>query len=282
MHIMRCVNCGTEISPGSSEQLCPHCLLKQAKDWGGSVERPGTGSVEITTDLSDDNDVREVTLDESCHDVSGCMVIEQAGRYQEISEYARGGMGRILMVKDRCLGRDVALKELLPTLASQEQKPTLAKNDADQPFRRFIREAMITAQLEHPSIVPVYELGRREDGSFYYTMKLVKGKTLSEAIQETNDLDERLRLLPHYIDLCQAIAYAHERGVIHRDLKPSNVMVGQFGETVILDWGVAKIQRMEIENNFSSGSSTNNHNRPQATDKETSCGRIAYSGETGQ
>jgi serine/threonine protein kinase len=108
---------------------------------------------------------------------------------------------------------------------------------------RFLQEARITGQLEHPSIVPVYELGHRKDGALYYTMKLVRGKSLSKAIREAGSLRERLMLLPHFIDLCNAIAYAHSRHVVHRDIKPANVMVGEFGETVVLDWGLAKARR---------------------------------------
>jgi len=106
---------------------------------------------------------------------------------------------------------------------------------------RFLQEARVTARLEHPSIVPVYELGRRPDGSLYYTMKLVRGRTLSEAVAACGDLPERLALLGHFVALCQGVAYAHSRGVVHRDLKPQNVMLGEFGETVLLDWGLARV-----------------------------------------
>jgi WD40 repeat protein len=106
---------------------------------------------------------------------------------------------------------------------------------------RFVREARVTGQLEHPNIVPVYELGERQDGTLYYTMKLVRGRTLASALRSCPGLGERLGLLSHYVDLCQAIAYAHSRGVIHRDIKAENVMLGEFGETVVLDWGLAKV-----------------------------------------
>jgi serine/threonine protein kinase len=103
--------------------------------------------------------------------------------------------------------------------------------------------------LEHPSIVPVHELGTREDGSLFYTMKYVRGITLSEAMEKARSLENRHKLLPHILDVCQAIAYAHSRGVIHRDIKPANIMVGPFGETVLLDWGLARIKGEVEERN---------------------------------
>ena len=139
-------------------------------------------------------------------------------------ELARGGMGRVTKARDRRLGRDVAIKEVLSH-----------KLDA-----RFAREVTITAQLQHPAIVPVYEAGRWPDGSAFYAMRLVSGGTLAQAIQKTRTLEDRLALLPHVIALTDALAYAHANRIIHRDLKPGNVLVGEFGETVVIDWGLAK------------------------------------------
>ena len=139
--------------------------------------------------------------------------------------------------RTRFLQRSIALKELLPEDALSRSRPLTASSPVAS---RFVQEARITGQLEHPSIVPVYEIGHREEGTLYYTMRLVRGKTLLEAINEAGSLEERLKLLPRFVDLCQAIAYAHSRDVIHRDIKPGNVMVGEFGETVVLDWGVAR------------------------------------------
>lgn len=174
-------------------------------------------------------------------------VQETPGRYTHVSEHARGGMGRVLLVHDGFLGRNVALKELMPG-----QRPTSDPDNPSTPVRqymgflsRFLQEARITGQLEHPSIVPVYELGHRQDGTLYYTMKLVRGKTLREAINQSKTIRDRLSLLAHFVDLCQAIAYAHSRGIVHRDIKPDNVMVGEFGETVVLDWGLAKAKDRE-------------------------------------
>lgn len=172
-------------------------------------------------------------------------VDETPGRYTNQSEYARGGIGRVLLVHDQHLGREIAMKELLPFVDYVDESMKLEKSPVRQSMAlvtRFLQEARVTGQLEHPSIVPVYELGRRRDGTLYYTMKLVRGRTLAAAIREAGTLPNRLALLSHFVDLCQAIAYSHSRRVIHRDIKPSNVMVGKFGETVVLDWGLAKVK----------------------------------------
>src|SRR5882762_7519124 len=105
---------------------------------------------------------------------------------------------------------------------------------------RFLREALITARLEHPGIVPVHEAGRWPDGTPFYAMKLVAGRSLRELIAERPTVDERLWLLHHVVAVADAIAYAHGRSIIHRDLKPANVIVGDFGETIVIDWGLAK------------------------------------------
>ncbi|MBL8783632.1 MAG: serine/threonine protein kinase, partial [Deltaproteobacteria bacterium] len=157
-------------------------------------------------------------------------------------EIGRGGIGRVLIAHDAHLGREVAVKELL----SRPDEKTGSKSSTNPReslvAARFLREARLTGQLEHPNIVPVYELGRRPDGTLYYTMKVVRGKDLATAFDAVkgHGVRARMRLLKHYADLCDAIAYAHSRGVVHRDIKPENVMVGEFGETVVLDWGLAK------------------------------------------
>lgn len=147
------------------------------------------------------------------------------GLYIKGDEIARGGLGRILEAYDRRLNRRVALKELIPRDERAEA--------------RFIREALITARLEHPNIVTVHEAGRWPTGQRFYAMKLVEGQTLSELLDHADD-EKRLSLLPAVIDVCDAVAYAHSQGILHRDLKPANVMVGPFNETVLLDWGLAK------------------------------------------
>jgi Protein kinase domain len=147
-------------------------------------------------------------------------------RYELIGEHGRGGIGRVLRARDTDLGREVAVKELLVTGHQSEQ--------------RFVREAVLTARLQHPGIVPVHDVGRWPNGTPFYTMKLIQGATLRANIEQRQTLAERLQLIPAVIAIADAVAHAHERGVIHRDLKPSNVIIGDLGETVVIDWGLAK------------------------------------------
>ncbi len=184
------------------------------RSFRGSLVREASGKVSPAKPV--------IAQDLASEDVVG--VEEAPGRYSQIREYARGGMGRVLLVHDQHLGRDIALKELLPPSEHEGEGPSPIRHTMAF-LGRFLQEAKITSQLEHPSIVPVYELGHRKDGTLYYTMKLVRGRTLADALREAKTYKERLALLPHFVDLCQAIAYAHERGVIHRDIKPSNIMV---------------------------------------------------------
>lgn len=157
---------------------------------------------------------------------TGSLPVASPDRYVIEGELGSGGQAVVFAAKDAALNRDVALKTARNT------------NDGSE---GFVREARITGQLEHPGIVPVHELGRTAQGELYCTQKLVRGRTLRTALEAATTLDARLKLLPHFIDLCHAVAYAHSRGVVHRDLKPENVMVGEFGETVVLDWGVARV-----------------------------------------
>ncbi len=164
---------------------------------------------------------------------------EHEGRYEILGEIGRGGIGRVLRAMDAHIGREVAIKELLPQFTSSGSRDPVTRKS--QTELRFLTEARITGNLEHPGVVPVYELGQRADGTLYYVMKLVRGQTLLDALKG-RDLQGRLSLLPRFIDVCNAIAFAHSHGVIHRDLKPENIMLGQFGETLVLDWGLAKIK----------------------------------------
>jgi WD40 repeat protein len=149
------------------------------------------------------------------------------------AEVARGGMGRILAARDLRVGRTVAVKELLG------RSPALAA--------RFEREARVTARLQHPGIVPIYEIGKWPDGTPFYAMRLVDGRTLREALRDEPALERRLALLPAVIAATEAVAFAHSRQVIHRDLTPSNILIGAYGETVVIDWGLAKDRALPDE-----------------------------------
>lgn len=140
-------------------------------------------------------------------------------RYTLLRDAGHGGMGAVYVVHDEELGREVALKVF---------------HVEDERMRR---EAQALAKLEHPNIVPLYEFGRLEDGRHYYTMKLVEGARLDEYRDGTATQANRLRL---FVSICGAVAFAHSRGVLHRDLKPRNIMVGSFGEVLVMDWGLAK------------------------------------------
>jgi serine/threonine-protein kinase len=163
---------------------------------------------------------------------------EGRGRYTLTRLHATGGIGQVWLARDPALGRDVALKELRP---ERNAHPTARA--------RFLEEACITGQLEHPGIVPVHELVCSAEGQPFYTMRLVRGRTLAEGIKEyhrTRQANQagplELRtLLGKFVAVCNAVAYAHSRGVLHRDLKPANVVLGDFGEVVVLDWGLARL-----------------------------------------
>ena len=149
-------------------------------------------------------------------------------RYRLLEHIARGGMGVVYAAQDEVLDRRVALKVLDVDLANGE----LA--------RRLSREARVLARLEHPGIVPVHDVGTLPDGRVFYAMKFVEGQRLDKHVEAVPSLPDRLRL---FLRICDAVAFAHARGVLHRDLKPANIMVGPFGEVLVMDWGLAKILR---------------------------------------
>ena len=153
-------------------------------------------------------------------------------RYQYVKTLGTGGMGEVRLCQDDRIGREIALKVMRRESSSADAAA------------RFIREARVQGQLEHPSVVPVYDLGKDDTGALYFTMKRIRGVTLDEAIHrrtETTPQYSQRRLLTAFVSVCLAVEFAHSRGVLHRDLKPGNIMLGEFGEVNVLDWGVAKI-----------------------------------------
>ena len=173
--------------------------------------------------------------------------LTQGERFVPIRPHAKGGIGQVWVAKDCELQRQVALKVIQPRYADREEQRA-----------RFLIEAEITGNLEHPGIVPVYSLGRNADGRPYYAMRFIQGKSLSLAIREFHlrfqpDVAtaagpnrslwgiEFRQLIGRFLDVCDAMDYAHSRGVLHRDLKPANIMLGRYGETLVVDWGLAKV-----------------------------------------
>ncbi|MFL5331121.1 MAG: protein kinase domain-containing protein [Gemmataceae bacterium] len=160
-------------------------------------------------------------------------------RFEIVRLYAQGGQGHVFVARDSQLRREVALKELQPRFA-----------DRSLSRARFVREAEITGSLEHPGVVPVYALGHHEGGRPYYAMRLIQGRNLQEVINEFHDPKSTMspaernlkfrQLLQRFVSVCQTIAYAHSRGIVHRDIKPSNVLIGSYGEAVVVDWGLAR------------------------------------------
>ncbi|MGK3991926.1 serine/threonine protein kinase [Sorangium sp. So ce1024] len=164
-------------------------------------------------------------------------------RYEVRSLLGVGGMGEVHFCRDRRIGRDVAMK----VIRAEHQGDTTLRH-------RFIREARVQGQLEHPSIVPVYDLGVDPKGSAYFTMKRLRGMTLSRILNELREGDaavtqsfSRRKLLTAFSSICIAVDFAHSRGVLHRDLKPANIMLGDFGEVYLLDWGVAKLMDTPLQ-----------------------------------
>lgn len=174
-------------------------------------------------------------------------------KYEEVGKLGQGGVGEVVKVLDRDLKREVAMKRLLPESMQSE--------DA---LIRFVEEAQATGQLEHPNIVPVHDLGVDADGRVYFTLKYVQGASLKQVLKgrkENAKLDDgtpfrerysAMRMVEILISMCQAIAYAHSKGIIHRDLKPDNVMLGKFGEVLVMDWGLAKVLGEEVRKRDSS------------------------------
>jgi serine/threonine protein kinase/tetratricopeptide (TPR) repeat protein len=184
-----------------------------------------------------------------------------ADRYELLDEIGQGGMGIVYRAHDHQLDRDVALK----ILREVTSKTANAR-------RRFAAEAQFGARLQHPGIASVYDLGQLPDGRIFFAMKLVRGKTMASQLPARSDtLDDRSRLLSVFEQLCKTVAYAHSHGIIHRDLKPNNVMIGEFGEVQVMDWGLAK-SLLEIGVEETNTSDEHDSTRPSPHDWSPSSG----------
>jgi serine/threonine-protein kinase len=240
-----CPDCGATLPADAPRGLCPECLMGAAlsrTSTGGSSPTGGfepAGQGVLATIAQSIGPVPRVLLrDTAPGEQPGPIVRPPAGddddrtiRYRIDGEIARGGMGSVLKGRDPDLGRDVALKVLRDDL----------RDNADL-VRRFVEEAQIGGQLQHPGVVPIYELGTFADRRPFFAMKLVKGHTLARLLEARRSPEEdQPRFLSIFEAIAQTVAFAHARGVIHRDLKPSNVMVGSFGEVQVMDWGLAKV-----------------------------------------
>lgn len=163
--------------------------------------------------------------------VAGAVPDLSGTRYTLVEFLARGGMGAVYVAEDQSLNRRVALK----VLEAEDPHGAMAG--------RLLREARVLAQLEHPGIVPVHDVGTLVDGRVFYVMKFVEGARLDQYLAGVSALSDRLRL---FLRVCDAVSFAHSRGILHRDLKPANVMVGAFGEVLVMDWGLAKIIEAQL------------------------------------
>ena len=207
----------------------------------------GASTLDRLAALGDTDLTGSITREGSHTPASDATAIKSVGttssegqRFRVLRPHARGGLGAVFLALDSELNREVALKQIL-------------EHRADDPAarQRFLLEAEITGGLEHPGIVPVYGVGTYDSGRPFYAMRFVKGDSLKDAITRfhsagglTRDAGRRSvelrRLIRSFLDACNAIGYAHDRGVLHRDIKPENVIVGKHGETLVVDWGLAK------------------------------------------
>ena len=195
---------------------------------------------------------RQVKADDDIKSTGNELVNDYA-RYEDWTPLGEGGTAKVMRCLDPLMGRYVALKQLHSHM----------REDSVQ-YRRFIREARVMAQLEHPNIVPVHELGQDKEGNYYFSMKEVKGDTLQDVLKGLDLKQKKFekaypldRLIDVFIQVCNAVSFAHSHGVVHRDLKPSNTLIGPFGEVMVMDWGLAKLLSDEAtEDAVTDGSST--------------------------
>jgi serine/threonine-protein kinase len=256
----RCRGCGEKLPADAPEGLCPACRLRaesasadpeqdrqdlpdRTAEWTSPSSLEATSSSSALDRLAKTlADIPRLHLHETEPSTGTGPAVratsaetanppDRPARLQLLGELARGGMGAIIKGRDSDLGRDLAVKVLLE---QHRENPDL--------IRRFVEEAQISGQLQHPGVVPVYELGTLADLRPYFSMKLVKGRTLAVLLADrAGPAEDQSRFIGIFEQVCLTMAYAHVRGVIHRDLKPSNIMVGSFGEVQVMDWGLAKV-----------------------------------------
>lgn len=236
----------TGIQAESPDDEFSGTVISQASDESegksdGDAARPFDGTLIYQAESQPGKDKAPQTSDGSSDSKFGDTVdykLEYHSRYTLTQVYGKGGLGQVWLATDPALKREIALKRIRP-----------GKDGSRDAQLRLIKEAQITGQLEHPNIIPVYELEHADNkGRPFYTMKFLRGQTLHEKIKEYHKKLKAgedgtlylVNLLNAFTDMCYAIAYAGARGVIHRDLKPQNIMVGDFGEVLVLDWGLAK------------------------------------------
>jgi serine/threonine-protein kinase len=222
------------------QRLLERKLKKHGGDAQASLAAVAGPEVRRALDTIDDADVQRSLAslgpaNVHASDLPTIDALPAAGRYRVLRPHAKGGLGEVFVAEDTELHRNIALKQI-------------QRHHADDRSSRgrFLLEAEITGGLEHPGIVPVYGLGLYPDGRPFYAMRLIKGESLKEAVQRFHAAPDFRgaafrQLLRRFLDVCNAVAYAHSRGVLHRDLKPANVMLGPFGETLVVDWGLAKV-----------------------------------------
>ncbi len=192
--------------------------------------------------------------------------VDGADRYQVKDELARGGMGRVMRVHDDELERELAMKVIRGVRADDD----LASPRSRRMLARFVEEAQVTGQLDHPGIVPIHDLGIDERGRLYFTMRLIRGRDLATVLERRGDGGagewNETRVVSILQRASEAVAYAHEKGVIHRDLKPSNIMIGRFGEVYVMDWGLARVlDEPDPGDVDASGADRSNAERPVRT-----------------
>jgi hypothetical protein len=220
------------VSADGAEASVARALATLLSDDGGAAS--GTAADSTAAGASGDPDTASALAARATYATSG------AKRFEVLREVGRGGMSVVLEVRDPDLDRALALKVLAPRAGPLDERMALAL--------RFLREARILARLEHPGIVPVHEVGIDPEGHVFFTMPLVRGKTLHEALEERRRGKggwTLARLAAILTRVCHTLSYAHSRGVVHRDLKPANIMVGSFGEAFVMDWGLATEPRRE-------------------------------------